>query len=102
MNRHNARPIEAPQEVIDNITDIRLSGFSNILDRPNVISLARRMGYDRAALWIEANPTLYARAIFLGFTPEPVGFNWDAPQVEEEDHAGLPSKAQLEESGGDS
>ena len=59
--------VKVPQAVLDGLEAVRLSGLTNMLDRPVVARLAEAMGFTEAARWIEANRPLYARGIFHGF-----------------------------------
>jgi len=62
--------IMVTREVLDGLEAVRTSGLTNMLDRPIVIELARRMGFDEAARWIEGHPKEYAEGIFRGFEAE--------------------------------
>ena len=59
--------VAVPREVFEGIEAVRLSGLTNMLDRPVVASMAEGMGYEQSARWIRENRDLYARAIFHGF-----------------------------------
>ncbi len=45
----------------------RLSGLTNMLDRPAVARIADAMGYDACARWVHRNRELYAHGAFHGF-----------------------------------
>ena len=55
------------------IDAVRLSGLTNMLDRPVVARLAREFGYPDAARWIEEHPKEYAEGVFRGFIVDPQG-----------------------------
>jgi len=59
--------IMVTREVLDGLEAVRTSGLTNMLDRPVVIELARRMGFDETACWIEGHRREYAECIFRGF-----------------------------------
>ncbi len=61
------RGVPVPREVFDGIEAVRLSGLTNMLDRPVVAEIAEGMGFEQAARWVRENRDLYARAIFHGF-----------------------------------
>jgi len=54
------------REVLDGLEAVRTSGLTNMLDRPVVVELARQMGFDETARWIEviarSTPKAYSRA----------------------------------------
>jgi len=58
------------REVLDGLEAVRSSGLTNMLDRPVVIELARRMGFGDTARWIETHRKEYAEGIFRGFEAE--------------------------------
>lgn len=58
--------IRVPKDVLDGITAVRDSGLTNMLSIPDVIRLARRMGYEGSARWVETNRRSYAELVFLG------------------------------------
>lgn len=62
--------VRVPREVFEGIETVRLSGLTNMLDRPRVAEIAEDMGFDQTAAWVTANRDLYARGIFRGFAPE--------------------------------
>lgn len=64
-------PIPAP--AWQGIDAVRLSGLTNMLDRPVVVRLAGELGYPDAARWIEEHPKEYAEGIFRGFVVDPQG-----------------------------
>lgn len=53
--------------VFDGLEAVRRSGLTNMLDRPQVMALALRMGFIETAFWIEEFPRQYAEGIFRGF-----------------------------------
>ena len=58
------------REVLDGLEAVRTSGLTNMLDRPVVIELARRMGFEGTARWIMTHPRDYAQGVFQGFEAE--------------------------------
>ena len=60
-----------PSIVFKGLEAVRLSGLTNMLDRPMVALLAGRLGYPDAARWIKEYPEIYAEAIFRGFCVNP-------------------------------
>ncbi len=63
------RPVPIPEKVFRVIDSIRRSGITNMLDRPMVERLAREMGFEDEAAWIETNKKQYAEGLFRGFLP---------------------------------
>jgi len=59
--------VGVPGEVFEGIEAVRLSGLTNMLDRPAVAEIAETMGYEESARWVREHRDLYARAIFQGF-----------------------------------
>jgi len=59
--------VGVPGEVFEGIEAVRLSGLTNMLDRPAVAEIAEAMGYEESARWVREHRDLYARAIFQGF-----------------------------------
>lgn len=55
------------------IDAVRLSGLTNMLDRPVVARLAGDLGYPDSARWIEEHPKEYAEGVFRGFIVDPQG-----------------------------
>jgi len=66
-------PIPVPAAVFEGLEAVRLTGASNMLDRPRVIELAEMMGYDDTAEWLRNNTHLYAELIFCGMVVEEEG-----------------------------
>jgi len=62
--------IQVPREVFKGLEAVRLSGATNMLDRPRVIFIAREMGFDETAEWVEEHASDYAKGVFQGFVPE--------------------------------
>ena len=62
-----------PAGVWQGIDAVRLSGLTNMLDRPVVARLAGELGYPDAARWIEEHPKEYAEGVFRGFVVDPQG-----------------------------
>jgi hypothetical protein len=65
--------IPVPAVVWQGIDAVRLSGLTNMLDRPEVARIARELDFSEAAGWIEAHPKEYAEGVFRGFVVEPDG-----------------------------
>lgn len=66
-------PIPVPAAIWQGIDAVRLSGLTNMLDRPEVVWIARELDFSEAAGWIEAHPKEYAEGVFRGFVVEPDG-----------------------------
>jgi len=64
-------PVAVPRTVYDGIAAVKDSEMFNMLDLPAVAGLARQMGFDDAADWLNdrSNRTAYAQGIFRGFAP---------------------------------
>ena len=56
--------------VLDGLEAVRTSGLTNMLDRPVVVELARQMGFNETARWIENHRKEFAEGIFRGFEAE--------------------------------
>ncbi|WP_051328133.1 recombinase family protein [Desulfatirhabdium butyrativorans] len=65
--------IPIPAIVWQGIDAVRLSGQTNMLDRPVVARLAGELGWSDAARWIEEHPKGYAEGVFRGFVVDPQG-----------------------------
>ena len=65
-------PVAVPHKVYVAVLAIRASGLTNMLDRPTVARLARKLGFPAAARWLDdpANRKVYAEGIFRGFKAE--------------------------------
>ena len=65
-------PIKIPAEVLRGIEAVRVSGATNMLDRPTVASIAEEFGFEEAAIWLRdaANRPRYAQGIFRGFAAD--------------------------------
>ena len=65
-------PVAVPQAVFEGIEAARRSGMFNMLDLPAIAGLARQLGFDEAADWLNdrRNRKTYAEGIFRGFAPE--------------------------------
>jgi len=59
--------VRVAPEVFEGIEAVRLSGLTNMLDRPVVAEIAEEMGFEVSARWVREHRDLYARAIFQGF-----------------------------------
>lgn len=60
-------PIVIPAAVYEGLEAVRLSGVTNMCDRPRVIELAEMMGYDETATWLREHRDQYATGVFHGF-----------------------------------
>lgn len=65
--------IPVPAVVWQGIDAVRLSGLTNMLDRPEVVRIAGELGFPEAARWIETHPKEYAEGVFRGFVVDPEG-----------------------------
>lgn len=65
--------VPVPAIVWQGVDAVRLSGLTNMLDRPEVVRIARELDFTEAAGWIEAHPKEYAEGVFRGFVVEPDG-----------------------------
>ncbi len=59
--------VGVPRDVHAWLEAVRLSGLTNMLDRPAVAQIAAAMGYDGCARWVREHRALYARGVFHGF-----------------------------------
>jgi hypothetical protein len=55
-----------PADVLEGLEAVRQSG-AHMVERANVLVLAKRMGYRRTVLWVEEHPDEYAHGISHGF-----------------------------------
>jgi len=62
-------PVPIPEKVFRVIDSIRRSGVTNMLDRPMVQRVARELGFEDEAAWLETNKKEYAEGVFRGFLP---------------------------------
>lgn len=60
-------PVKVEPEVLAGIEAVRESAIVNMFARKSVISLARSMGYDETADWIEQHPKIYIEGVFASF-----------------------------------
>ena len=67
---NDGQPVSVSREIFDGFEKVRLSGETNMLDRPRVARLAHEAGDYAAALWATEHPDEYARALFNGFKIE--------------------------------
>ena len=63
--------VPVSSEVFEGLEAVRLSGLTNMLDRPRVAEIADEMGYAESARWVREHRDLYARGIFQGFVVRP-------------------------------
>jgi len=66
-------PVPVPAAVYEGLEVVRLTGGTNMLDRPRVIEIAEMMGYDETAEWLRNNKRLYSEGIFAGFVADEEG-----------------------------
>jgi len=62
--------VRVSPEVFEGLEAVRLSGLTNMFDRPAVVRIAEEMGFEESASWVREHRDLYARAIFHGFEVE--------------------------------
>ncbi len=62
-------PVPVPEKVFRVIDSIRRSGITNMLDRPMVQRIARELGFEDEAMWLDTNKKEYAEGLFRGFLP---------------------------------
>lgn len=67
------RPIVVPAAVWEGLEVVRLSGGTNMLDRPRVIEIAEMIGYDETVEWLRNHKYQYAEGIFAGFVVDEEG-----------------------------
>ena len=60
-------PIAISKSVMEALEAVRLSGATNMLDRPRVIELLDEMGFDEAAEWVRNHKSEYSHGVFQGF-----------------------------------
>ncbi|MEM7481088.1 MAG: hypothetical protein AAF481_07920 [Acidobacteriota bacterium] len=61
---------EIPEPVLAALDAVRRSGLTQRIDCESVAAVARQLGHEEAADWIEENPTAYARALFASLREE--------------------------------
>lgn len=59
--------IQVPKDVLEGLEAVRLSGATNMLNVPEVIRYADRLGYPQTANWIREHKKPYAEGVFQGF-----------------------------------
>ena len=59
--------IPVSEAVWQGLEAVRLSGLTNMLDRPVVATLAEEMGFFETARWIREHRREFAHGIFQGF-----------------------------------
>ena len=64
--------VKIPAAVLRGIEAVRVSGRTNMLDRPAVAAIALELGHVDAAIWLtdRDNFKTYAQGIFQGFIAE--------------------------------
>ncbi|OQA94665.1 MAG: hypothetical protein BWY25_02707 [Chloroflexi bacterium ADurb.Bin222] len=67
------QPVPVPAAVYEGLEAVRLSGATNMFDRPRVIELAEVMGYDETAAWVRDHRSAYAHLLFAGVIVEEGG-----------------------------
>lgn len=63
-------PVVVPRQVLDQLEEIRDSGYTNMLDGITVILLAEALSLDALAEWARRFPRSYVHGIFRGFKAE--------------------------------
>lgn len=63
-------PVVVPPAVLEGLEAVKRSG-AHMVERTQVLVLAKRMGYRRTVLWVEEYPDEYAHGIFHGFEAAP-------------------------------
>ena len=66
-------PVSIPAAVYEGLEAVRLSGGTNMLDRPRVIEIAEMMGYDETADWVRNHRRSYSEGVFAGFIADEKG-----------------------------
>lgn len=59
--------IKVTQEVFDGLEAVREFGATNMFDQEAVIELAKSIGFDETAEWVQTHKREYATGIFQGF-----------------------------------
>ena len=59
-------PAVVPAEVLEGLEAVRQAGV-HMVERAQVLVLAKRMGYRQTVRWVEKNPDEYARGVSQGF-----------------------------------
>jgi len=67
------KTVGVPAVVWQGIDAVRLSGLTNMLDRPAVVRIAGELGFPEAAQWVETHSKEYAEGVFRGFVVDPEG-----------------------------
>jgi len=69
IDRGGSNAVPVPRAVLDGITAVRESGMFNMMDLSAVAGLARQLGFDEAADWMNdrRNRSTYSLGIFRGF-----------------------------------
>jgi len=63
-------PVEVPSAVFEGLGAVQEPGQTNMLDYQAVRSIATRMGYPEAALWVDKHRHEYSKGLFRGFVAE--------------------------------
>jgi hypothetical protein len=72
-------PVLVSREVFEGLEAVRLSGLTNMLDRPRVAEIAEEMGFSATAQWVREDRGRYARAVFQGIQIEITSNNESPP-----------------------
>ena len=59
-------PAVVPAEVLEGLEAVRQAGV-HMVERAQVLVLAKRMGYRQTVRWVEEHPDEYARGVSQGF-----------------------------------
>ena len=55
------------QKVLEGLEAVRRSGLTSMRDLPVVAIIARRLGYEATARWVEDNPIDFGAGLLYGF-----------------------------------
>lgn len=59
--------VAVTREVFDGLEAVRRTGLTDMLDQPVVARIARRLGHEAAASWVEDNPNKLGAGMLYGF-----------------------------------
>lgn len=62
--------VKVTQKILDDITDIRDTGQTNMLAHQEVMVIADSLGFFELVCWIQENPKDYRRGVMRGFRVE--------------------------------
>lgn len=67
---HPRHLVLVPQKVLDELTEIRDSGQTNMMSTREVMVIADSLGFHELVCWVDDNPKDYRRGILRGFRVE--------------------------------